>query len=425
MLITSVNVDNKGELKDVRIADGKFERFAPAGTLKPEAGEETINGAGRLLLPPFVDPHIHLDSTGTAGQPEWNETGTLFDGIRIWGERKKTLSIEDVKERARATIRRQVEQGIQHVRTHADVTDPTLTGLHALIELRDELKDVVDLQVVAFPQDGILSFPHGKELMEQAVRDGADVVGGIPHFEFTRQYGVESVHFLMDLAERYDRLVDVHCDEIDDPQSRNLEVLATLALEKGMGDRVTASHTTAMGSYNDAYAYKLMRLLKMSSINFVSNPLVNVHLGGRFDTYPKRRGVTRIHELAANGINVALGEDDVRDPWNPLGDGNMLDVLMMGVYIEHMMGYGQLQDSFRFVTYNGARTLHIADRYGLETGKPGNCILLDAPDFYTALNQHAPVLANIRAGRVLCSRPSAHADMTGDGGLLSPGGRAA
>ena len=417
MLISNVNVDNAGVLKDVRIEDGLFARIEPAGTLAARPGEETIDGGGRLLLPPFVDPHIHLDSTGTAGEPEWNETGTLFDGIRIWAERKKSLTVEDVKSRARATIRRQVEQGIQCIRTHADVTDPTLTGLHALVELRDELKDVVDLQVVAFPQDGILSFPHGRELMERAVEDGADVVGGIPHFEFTRQYGVESVHFLMDLAERTGRLVDVHCDEIDDPQSRNLEVLATLALERGMGDRVTASHTTAMGSYNDAYAYKLMRLLKMSGISFVSNPLVNVHLGGRFDTYPKRRGVTRIHELVANGINVALGEDDVRDPWNPLGDGNMLDVAMMGVYIEHMMGYGQIQDAFRLVTYNGAKAMHLTDRYGIEAGKPGNCILLDASDFYAALNRHAPVLASVRAGRVIVRRPSVVPQVDA-GGLL-------
>ena len=419
MLISDVNVDNVGARSDVRIDDGRFSQIVPTGQLEPTPGEEVIEGAGRLLLPPFVDPHIHLDSTGTAGQPEWNESGTLFDGIRIWGERKQHLSITDVKDRARATIHRQVEQGIQFIRTHADVTDPTLTGLHALIELREELKDVVDLQVVAFPQDGILSFPHGKDLMRQAIEDGADVVGGIPHFEFTRQYGVESVHFLMDLAQEYNKLVDVHCDEIDDPQSRNLEVLATLAYERSMGARVTASHTTAMGSYNDAYTYKLMRLLKLSDINFVSNPLVNVHLGGRFDTYPKRRGVTRIHELLDHGINVALGEDDVRDPWNPLGDGNMLDVLTMGVYIEHLMGYQQLQDSFRLVTYNGAKALNLGDDYGIQVGRPGNCIVLDAPDFYHALNEHAPVLYNIRRGRVLSQRTAMHAEILNDNGLLS------
>lgn len=399
MLLKNVHVDNHEEVVDVRILNGKFSEIK--ANLTPHDGEEVIDGKENLLLPPFVDSHVHLDATLTAGQPEWNETGTLFDGIRIWSERKQDLTKEDVKSRAKKTLLNMVGHGIQHVRSHIDVTDPHLIAARALLELREELKDQIDLQLVAFPQEGILSYPHGRELMEQAVKEGLDVVGGIPHFEFTTEYGWQSVHFLMALADKYDRLVDVHCDEIDDPASRNLEVLATEAYERGMKDRVTASHTTAMGSYNDAYTYKLFRLLKMSDINFVSNPLVNVHLGGRFDTYPKRRGVTRIKELTAAGINVSFGEDDIQDPWNPLGDGNMLDAVTMGVYIAHLMGYHQLQDAFNYVTYNGAKTLHISDNYGIEVGKPANCILLNAHDFYNALNKHVEVLYNIRHGKVL------------------------
>lgn len=399
MLLKNVHVDNHEEVVDVRILNGKFSEIKV--NLTPHDGEEVIDGKENLLLPPFVDSHVHLDATLTAGQPEWNETGTLFDGIRIWSERKQDLTKEDVKSRAKKTLLNMVGHGIQHVRSHVDVTDPHLIAARALLELREELKDQIDLQLVAFPQEGILSYPHGRELMEQAVKEGLDVVGGIPHFEFTTEYGWQSVHFLMALADKYDRLVDVHCDEIDDPASRNLEVLATEAYERGMKDRVTASHTTAMGSYNDAYTYKLFRLLKMSDINFVSNPLVNVHLGGRFDTYPKRRGVTRIKELTGAGINVSFGEDDIQDPWNPLGDGNMLDAVTMGVYIAHLMGYHQLQDAFNYVTYNGAKTLHISDNYGIEVGKPANCILLNAHDFYNALNKHVEVLYNIRHGKVL------------------------
>ena len=399
MLLKNVHVDNHEEVVDVRILNGKFSEIK--ANLAPHDGEEVIDGKENLLLPPFVDSHVHLDATLTAGQPEWNETGTLFDGIRIWSERKQDLTKEDVKSRAKKTLLNMVGHGIQHVRSHVDVTDPHLIAARALLELREELKDQIDLQLVAFPQEGILSYPHGRELMEQAVKEGLDVVGGIPHFEFTTEYGWQSVHFLMALADKYDRLVDVHCDEIDDPASRNLEVLATEAYERGMRDRVTASHTTAMGSYNDAYTYKLFRLLKMSDINFVSNPLVNVHLGGRFDTYPKRRGVTRIKELTGAGINVSFGEDDIQDPWNPLGDGNMLDAVTMGVYIAHLMGYHQLQDAFNYVTYNGAKTLHISDNYGIEVGKPANCILLNAHDFHNALNKHVEVLYNIRHGKVL------------------------
>lgn len=399
MLLKNVHVDNHEKVVDVRILNGKFSEIK--ANLTPHDGEKIIDGKENLLLPPFVDSHVHLDATLTAGQPEWNETGTLFDGIRIWSERKQELTKKDVKARAKKTLLNMVGHGIQHVRSHVDVTDPHLIAARALLELREELKDQIDLQLVAFPQEGILSYPHGRELMEQAVKEGLDVVGGIPHFEFTTEYGWQSVHFLMALADKYDRLVDVHCDEIDDPASRNLEVLATEAYERGMNDRVTASHTTAMGSYNDAYTYKLFRLLKMSEINFVSNPLVNVHLGGRFDTYPKRRGVTRIKELTEAGINVSFGEDDIQDPWNPLGDGNMLDAVTMGVYIAHLMGYHQLQDAFNYVTYNGAKTLHISNDYGIEVGKPANCILLNAHDFYNALNKHVEVLYNIRHGKVL------------------------
>lgn len=345
---------------------------------------------------------MHLDAALTAGDPEWNETGTLFDGIRIWSERKKTLTVQDVKDRALHTLRMMARNGIQYVRSHVDVTDPGLTALHALLEVREQVAPFMTLQLVAFPQEGILSFPHGKELMEEAVKEGADVVGGIPHYEFTSEYGRESLRFLMDLAQRNDRLVDVHCDEIDDPASRNLETLATLAYESGMADRVTASHTTAMGSYNDAYAYKLFRLLRMSGINFVSNPLVNMHLGGRFDTYPKRRGLTRVKELNEAGINVAFGEDDIQDPWSPLGAGNMLDVVRMGLYAAQIMGYRQIMDAYRFVTYNGAATLHIApEDYGIAVDKPANGVVLNAPNFYHALNENVEALYSIRGGKII------------------------
>ncbi|MBT1180340.1 cytosine deaminase [Bifidobacterium vespertilionis] len=400
MLIRNVHIENSPDSSDIRVENGLIAGIGP--NLVPQASDTVIDGRGGVALPPFVDPHVHLDAALTAGEPEWNETGTLFDGIRIWSERKKSLSVEDVKARARRTLEMMASHGIQYVRTHVDVTDPDLTALHAMLEVRDEVEPFMSLQIVAFPQEGILSFPGGKSLMERAVREGADVVGGIPHFEFNRDYGVESLRFLVDLAERYGRLVDVHCDEIDDPSSRNLEVLATLALETGLGSKVTASHTTAMGSYNDAYTYKLFRLLKMSRINFVSNPLVNMHLGGRFDTYPKRRGLTRVKELSEAGVNVAFGEDDIRDPWSPLGAGNMLDAVHMGVYAAQLMGYGQIMDSYRYATVNGAKALNVPeDEYGIAVGRPASLIVLDAPDFYNALNEHAEVLYSIRRGRVI------------------------
>ena len=407
MLIKQVLIENATEPKDVRIVDGKFAEIAD--NLTPEAGEQVIDATNKLMIPPFVDPHVHLDSTMTAGDPEWNETGTLFDGIRIWSERKKTLSHEDVKQRAIQALKIQAAHGLQFVRSHVDITDPDLVALKALIEVREEVKPWMTLQLVAFPQEGILSFPGGKELMIKAAELGVDAIGAIPHFEFTREYSVESLHFAFEVAQKYNLLIDAHTDEIDDPASRGLETMATLALETGLKEKVTASHTTAMGSYNDAYVYKLMRLLKMSDINFVANPLINMYLGGRFDTYPKRRGLTRVKELDAEGINVAFGEDDIKDPWYPMGNGNMVDALHMGLHATQIMGYSEIMNSYRFITKNGARTMHVQDSYGIEVGKPANFLIFNATNWFDALNERAEMLYSIHNGEVLVETKPAEA----------------
>lgn len=278
MLIKNIHLENSVECTDIRISDGVFEKIESGLDALP--GEEVIDGTGCMILPPFIESHVHLDTCLTAGDPVWNMSGTLFEGIECWSQRKEKLTKQDVKDRAGRAIRMQAANGVQFVRTHVDVTDPTLVAMEAMLELREELKDEITVQIVAFPQEGILSYPNGKELLENAVKMGADCVGAIPHFEFTREYSVESLNFAMDLAYRYDRLVDVHCDEIDDEASRGLETLAARAYEMEMFDKVTASHTTAMHSYNNAYVNRLMRLLKMSRINFVANPLVNTHLQG-------------------------------------------------------------------------------------------------------------------------------------------------
>lgn len=407
MLIKQVLIENATEPKDVRIVDGKFAEIAD--NLTPEAGEQVIDATNKLMIPPFVDPHVHLDSTMTAGDPEWNETGTLFDGIRIWSERKKTLSHEDVKQRAIQALKIQAAHGLQFVRSHVDITDPDLVALKALIEVREEVKPWMTLQLVAFPQEGILSFPGGKELMIKAAELGVDAIGAIPHFEFTREYSVKSLHFAFEVAQKYNLLIDAHTDEIDDPASRGLETMATLALETGLKEKVTASHTTAMGSYNDAYVYKLMRLLKMSDINFVANPLINMYLGGRFDTYPKRRGLTRVKELDAEGINVAFGEDDIKDPWYPMGNGNMVDALHMGLHATQIMGYSEIMNSYRFITKNGARTMHVQDSYGIEVGKPANFLIFNATNWFDALNERAEMLYSIHNGEVLVETKPAEA----------------
>jgi len=399
MLLKSVYLENSRETVDIRVENGIF--TAIAAGLEPIPGEEIVDYSGKLVLPPMIESHVHLDTCLTAGDPCWNMSGTLFEGIECWSKRKEKLTADDVKERVRKAVRMQAAHGVQHVRTHVDVTDPSLTAMEAMLELKEEVKDLIDIQVVAFPQEGILSYPNGKQLMEDAVRMGADCVGAIPHFEFTREYSVESLNFAMELAAKYDRLVDVHCDEIDDEASRGLETLAARAYEMGLRDRVTASHTTAMHSYNNAYVNRLMRLLSMSGINFVCNPLVNTHLQGRVDTYPKRRGVTRVKELLAAGCNVSFGHDDIFDPWYPLGCGDMRDVVFMGLHVCQMMGYQEIMDSWKLVTYNAARTLHLGDSYGIKVGNPANFVVLDAGNYYDALNHHSSVLASYRGGRLI------------------------
>lgn len=398
MLIKNVHIENDPEVKDVRIENGIFKAI---GKNLEASDDEVIDANGKLLLPPFIDSHVHLDATLTAGDPEWNETGTLFDGIRIWSERKQTLTKKETKERAIQTLKKQASHGIQFVRSHVDTTDPSFTALEALLEVKDEVKDFMELQLVAFPQEGILSFKNGKNLIKQVVEMGVDVIGAIPHFEFNRDYGVDSLKYIVELAEKYDKLIDVHCDEIDDPNSRHLEVLATLAYESGLKNKVTASHTTAMGSYNDAYVYKLMRLLEMSNINMVCNPLINMHLGGRFDTYPKRRGLTRVKELLENNVNVSFGEDDIKDPWYPMGDGNMLDSIHMGIHATQLMGYSQIMNSYNLTTNNGAKTLNVTDHYGIEVGKPANCLIFNTDNFYNELNERKELLYSIHNGKVI------------------------
>ncbi len=399
LLVRNVRIENAADTTDIRITDGRFTEIGP---FLEHHGEEIVDGAGRLCLPPLIESHVHLDTALTAGEPRWNESGTLFEGIEVWSDRKKFLTHDDVKDRVRRAVRQQARFGIQYVRTHVDVTDPDLTALHALLEMREELADHITLQIVAFPQEGIDSFPDGRGLMRRAADLGVDAIGAIPHFEFTREYSVSSLDFAVDLADEFGLLVDVHCDEIDDEASRGLETLATRAYERGMGSRVTASHTTAMHSYNNAYFLRLLRLLQLSGINFVSNPMVNTHLQARTDTYPKRRGVTRVKELTEAGLNVSFGQDDIVDPWNPLGTGNLRDVVLNGLYVTQMMGHQQILDSHRFVTHNAARTLCLDD-YGIEPGNSADFVLFDAPTWYEALSFNAPVVASYRGGRLIAS----------------------
>jgi cytosine deaminase len=411
MIINNAKLRGRQGLYSIECENGKFISIVEQdGSVTPL--ESSLDAKMNLLSAPFVEPHIHLDAVFTAGEPNWNISGTLFEGIERWAERKPMLTSEDVQRRVLKAVQLLIENGVQHIRTHVDITDPELVALKAIVALKEKLSAYIDLQIVAFPQEGILSFPNGKELMEKALEEGADVIGGIPHFEYTREYGVESMRWIIDLAEKHGKLVDVHCDEIDDGASRFLEVLATAALEKGIGERVTASHTTAMHSYNNAYCTKLFRLLKKSKINFIALPTENMHLQGRFDGYPKIRGITRVKEIRDAGMNICFGQDSIQDPWYTLGNGKLLRVLDSGIHSCHMMGYEDLETALDLITDNGAKALNIFENYGIEVGKPANFIVLEGGNDLEVIQKQGDVLYSVREGEVLVSRQPAILNQT-------------
>lgn len=395
---------------DLRVDRGVILDVVPAAAEAPPA-RQILEARGALLSAPYVEPHIHLDAVLTAGEPRWNASGTLWEGIACWSERKATLSRQDVIDRAEEVIRWQVTQGVLSVRTHVDVTDPTLQALDALLEVRDRVREVVDLQIVAFPQEGICSYPDGDRLMEEAVRRGVDVVGAIPHFEDTREDGVRSLEIAVALAERHGRLVDAHCDEIDDEQSRFVEVLATLAMRSGLRERVTASHTTAMGSYNAAYSYKLQRILRRSGINVIANPTTNLNLQGRFDGYPRRRGMTQVKELLGAGVNVAFGHDDVMDPWCPLGTANPVQVALVGALATQMTSLSQVEECFGMVTGRAAAALCLGDRYGVAPGRPACFMVLPALNAFDVVRRQVRPSHVVAHGRLVATSPPAAAQL--------------
>ncbi len=405
LIIRNATLQGREGRQDIGIRGDRIAAVVPR--ISERAAQE-IDAAGDLVTPALVETHIHLDAVLTVGQPRHNRTGSLFEGIEIWSERVKSLTREDVKRRATTALKWMLAHGVTSVRTHVDVCDPSLTALRALLEVREEVADVITLQIVAFPQQGIYSFPDGEALMTRAVEMGVDVVGGIPHYEWTREYGERDVRTALRLAAEYDRLADLHCDETDDDQSRFLELVAAETIRLGLQGRVTASHTTAMHSYNNAYAYRLIQWMRNAGVHFVTNPLDNAVLQGRFDAYPIRRGFTRVKELLANGINVCIGHDSIMDPWYPLGVGDPLHGCFVLVHYGHMSGRDELETMLDLVTTRAAACFG-ADDYGLEEGKRADLVLFDAPSAVDAVRTLAARRAVISRGRIVAETQPARA----------------
>ena len=384
------------------VENGKITQI---GNNLPKCDEE-VDLQEKLIMPPYVDPHLHLDYVYTLSElgQEGAGSGTLFEAIELWPKFKETLTVENVKRLALKGIKDEVSQGVQHIRTHIDVTDPNFTALKAMLEMKEELKHIVDIQIVAFPQEGMYTYKGGRDLVEEALKMGADIVGGIPHYEPAREFGEKSVHDIVKLAIKYDKPIDVHCDETDDPHSRFVELLNALVLMEDYGKKTTASHTCSFGSADDSYAFRMLDLFQKSKMNFISCPTENAYLQGRQDTYPKRRGLTRVKEFIEYGINVAFAQDSINDPWYPMGNGNMMNILDNGIHLAQIMSAKDVETNFDLITYNGARCLNLQETYGLEVGKAANFIVLNESTVYEAIRKRVDVLASVRNGEYLFKR---------------------
>jgi cytosine deaminase len=382
---------------DIGIAQGRIVAIEPA--LAATAARE-VDAQGQLVSTPFVDAHFHMDATLSLGLPRLNQSGTLLEGIALWGELKPTLTQDAIVERALTYCDWAVAQGLLAIRTHVDVCDPRLLAVEALLHVRDKVRPYLDLQLVAFPQDGVLRSPGALANLTRALEMGVDVVGGIPHFERTMAEGAESVRLLCELAAQRGLRVDMHCDESDDPLSRHIETLAFHTQRLGLHGRVTGSHLTSMHSMDNYYVSKLLPLIKEAGVAAIANPLINITLQGRHDTYPKRRGMTRVPEMLAHGIDVAFGHDCVMDPWYSLGAADMLEVAHMGLHVAQMTGQTAMRQCFEAVTTTPARILGL-EGYGLAVGCRADLVLLQARDVVEAIRLRATRLMVIRAGQVV------------------------
>ncbi|NNU67707.1 amidohydrolase family protein [Rhizobium sp. WYCCWR 11152] len=397
LIVRNANLPDGRKGIDIGIQGGKIIAVEP--NLQAQAQEE-IDATGRLVSPPFVDPHFHMDATLSLGLPRMNVSGTLLEGIALWGELRPIVTKDELVDRALRYCDLAVTQGLLFIRSHVDTSDPRLVTVEAMIEVREKVAPYIDLQLVAFPQDGYYRSPGAIDALNRALDMGVDIVGGIPHFERTMGEGTASVEALCRIAADRGLPVDIHCDETDDPLSRHIETLAAETIRFGLQGRVAGSHLTSMHSMDNYYVSKLIPLIREAEINVIPNPLINIMLQGRHDTYPKRRGMTRVRELMDAGLNVSFGHDCVMDPWYSMGSGDMLEVGHMAIHVAQMAGIDDKKKIFDALTVNSARTMGL-EGYGLEKGCSADLVILQASDTLEALRLKPNRLAVIRRGKVI------------------------
>jgi len=398
LLVKNCLLSQKKTPQDILIKGGVIKDIAPKITID---NIPSIDADFHFVTPPFVDSHFHMDATLSYGLPRVNKSGTLLEGIKLWGELKPNLTADAIKERALKFCKWAIARGTLAIRSHVDVSGQNLVGVEALLDVREQMKDFIDIQLVAFPQDGLFR-ANCLNNLKAALDMGVDVVGGIPHFERTMEEGHESIRVLCEIAEKRGLLTDLHCDETDDPMSRHVEILALETTRLGLKGRVAGSHLTSMHSLDNYYFTKLISLLVEADLNIIANPLINITIQGRQDNYPKRRGLTRIPEQLNAGLKVAFGHDCVMDPWYPLGSHDMLEVAHMALHCCHMTGIDEMISCFNSVTADAASILHL-DNYGINNGSNGDLVVLQCKDPIEAIRLKPARLFVVRHGKVISS----------------------
>jgi len=416
-VVKNIRIPGKDDLFHLAIDRGRFVGI----TTSPIQGEIEWEGAGGLALPPFVEMHTHLDTVLTAGKSLVNQSGTLMEGIQKWQERKAFLTEEDVMERATKALELLIQHGALYVRAAVDISDPNLTALKALLKLRSRFGSMIDLQIIAFPQDGLMSTPENQEQLVTAVKWGADAVSAVPHLERTRESGVRSLEVCFEIAKEHDVFVHIFGDEVDDEHSRYLEVIADLAIRERMEGRVTVSHANALAYYSDSYAAKVISLAKQAELTIVACPLINSAMQGRYDSYPKGRGITRVKELNDAGVNTCIAHDDIQSPFYPFGTGNLLQAAHMGAHLAHMTGKEDVNDIFKMITENGAKAFGLAE-YGIQVGKEANFIILPTTNQTDALSHQPPSRYVFRKGQLIVETKPALVEWVEQRAALRDGG---
>ena len=398
-ILTNISTRRQDSV-DIEIRGGLIDQIVPAGTghIDDFDKDQQYSGEGRFATASLTEPHSHLDAVLSAGHPQWNQSGTLAEGWRIWEELRHTITKEEVKQNAIQAIEWLAANGVTRIRTHVDTTYEELTGVKALVEVREEVRDFVDLQLVAFPMSGLFTKTGDVDLFRDAIDIGLDIVGGIPHNEYTREDGLEEIEAVVDIADKKGLPLDLHIDETDDPQSRFTGLLASEVLKRGIGHRTTASHATAMHSYSNAYASKLIDILAESETSVITNPPINEVLQGRYDDYPRRRGHTRVDELRDAGVCVGIGQDDIMDPWYHYGDGDPLTAVFVLLHHAHMNGRNDIESLWQMLVESNAAIFGAAN-HRLEEGNEGSLVVYDSPDPFNTLRLRPPRTLVIKEGR--------------------------